>query len=242
MDGVSDSQDVVLSRASYEKAPLLSPTKVDLYTNQTTQPSPAEPVVRTYLWRWIVLTIYSVISISVHIVWISSASIADVMTCYYDVSVFWVNGLSEVYMLTYLIAVFPIVWLLDKYGLRLTMVLGAGFNAAGAALKVAGTGKEPKVMLLSHCALWRECHFTGPNYFWITMFGQTLASLSCVFIWTSGPLLSEVWFPPRERATATAIGTAISVQVSCNKIIRYLCTWCPHYWQSLVDKGCIHFW
>ncbi len=51
------------------------------------------------------------------------------------------------------------------------------------------------------------------------MFGQTLAGLSDVFIWTAGPLLSEVWFPSRERATATAIGTAISVQVSCNKIV-----------------------
>ncbi|XP_064393751.1 heme transporter FLVCR1-like [Halichondria panicea] len=190
MDGGSNSQDVVLS---HEKAPLLSSTKVDTATDrsiQATQPS-AEPVIRTYLWRWIVLIIYSVVSISVNLVWISSAPIADIMTCYYDVSVFWVNGLSEVYMLMYLIALFPIVWLLDKYGLRLTMILGAGFNAAGAALKVAGTGS---------------------NYFWITMFGQTLAGLSDVFIWTAGPLLSEVWFPSRERATATAIGTAISVQ------------------------------
>ncbi len=141
MDGGSNSQDVVLS---HEKAPLLSSTKVDTATDrsiQATQPS-AEPVIRTYLWRWIVLIIYSVVSISVNLVWISSAPIADIMTCYYDVSVFWVNGLSEVYMLMYLIALFPIVWLLDKYGLRLTMILGAGFNAAGAALKVAGTGKE----------------------------------------------------------------------------------------------------
>ncbi len=56
--------------------------------------------------------------------------------------------------------------------------------------------------------------FLGSKYFWLTMFGQILASSSDVFIWTAGPLLSEVWFPSKERATATALGAGISVTVS----------------------------
>ncbi len=143
MNGVSDnSQDVVLSRSTYEKAPLLSPTKVHTdYSTSVQASSPSqEPAVKTYWWRWVILATYSLVSISVNIVWISSAPIADTMICYYGVSVFWVNALSEVYMVTYIIGLFPVAWLLDKYGLLLSMMMGASLNAVGAALKVAGTG------------------------------------------------------------------------------------------------------
>ena len=54
----------------------------------------------------------------------------------------------------------------------------------------------------------------GQHYFWLTMFGQTLGSIGNVYVWTSAPFLSEVWFPARERATATAIGAAIAPQVT----------------------------
>ncbi len=110
-------------------------------------------------------------------------------------------------------------------------MLGAGFDAAGAALKLAGTGQTAHALTL----LLIECPtkqlipqslfsvrlfttpyymYTGSNFFWLFMFGQSLASFSNVFIWTAAPLLSEVWFPPREKATATAIGGAIAPQVS----------------------------
>ena len=82
-----------------------------------------------------------------NIIWIPSAPIANTIICYYDVSLFWVNSLSEVYMLTYIILLFPAMWILDKYGLRLSVMLGAGFDAAGAALKLAGTGQTA----CTHC-------------------------------------------------------------------------------------------
>ena len=99
------------------------------------------PPVRTYWWRWIVLLVFSLNLAMTNILWITAAPIANVVMCYYNVSEFWVNSLSEVYMLTYIILLFPAVWLLDKYGLRLSILLGACGDAAGAALKLAGTGK-----------------------------------------------------------------------------------------------------
>ena len=44
-------------------------------------------------------------------------------------------------MLTYIILVFPVAWMLDKYGMKLTVTIAACCNAAGAALKLAGTGE-----------------------------------------------------------------------------------------------------
>ena len=87
------------------------------------------------------LFIFSLNPVMVNIIWIPSAPIADVVCCYYDLSLFWVNALSEVYMLTYIILVFPVAWMLDKYGMKLIVTIAACCNAAGAALKLAGTGE-----------------------------------------------------------------------------------------------------
>lgn len=100
----------------------------------------SHPPIRTYWWRWIVLIVFSLNLGMTNILWITAAPIANVVMCYYSVSEFWVNALSEVYMLTYTILLFPAAWFLDRYGLRLSILIGAASDAAGAALKLAGTG------------------------------------------------------------------------------------------------------
>ena len=97
--------------------------------------------IRTYRWRWIVLLLYSLNNAFVNIIWIPFAPIADVITCYYDVSLFWVNALSQVFMLSYVVLLFIVVWMLDKYGLKVCFAIAACCGAAGAALKLAGTGE-----------------------------------------------------------------------------------------------------
>jgi len=53
----------------------------------------------------------------------------------------------------------------------------------------------------------------GPDYFWLLLVGQTIAAVCNVLIWGAPSLLSEVWFPESERATATAFGGGISPQL-----------------------------
>ena len=103
-------------------------------------PTKSSFVIQTYRWRWVVLLIFSLNLAMTNIIWIPSAPIANVVICYYDISLFWVNALSEVYMLVYIPLLFPVVWMLDKYGLKLSLMIGACSDAAGAALKLAGTG------------------------------------------------------------------------------------------------------
>lgn len=73
-------------------------------------------------------------------VWISIAPVADVMRCYYGVSLTWVNTTTAVYMITYVLFFLPCAWFLDRYGLRATMILASVTNALGTAVRVAGTG------------------------------------------------------------------------------------------------------
>ena len=110
-------------------------------------PVHGDNAIRTYWWRWVVLCVFSLNLALTNVLWISFASIADVMVCYYGVNNFWVNALSMVFMAVYIVLVFPCAWLLDRYGLRLVVVLGSCFNALGAALRIIGSG----ALLLCAC-------------------------------------------------------------------------------------------
>ena len=126
-----------------ERSHLLDPARtLTNYNNSTIQPTENVPVIQTYRWRWVVLFVFSLNPIMINIIWIPSAPIANVVSCFYDVSLSWVNALSEVYMLVYVLLLFPVIWILDKHGLRLSMTVGAGCNAAGAALRLAGSGES----------------------------------------------------------------------------------------------------
>jgi len=47
--------------------------------------------IRTYWWRWIVLIVYVMNITIVNDGWFTFAPIADVVTCYYSGSTFWIN-------------------------------------------------------------------------------------------------------------------------------------------------------
>ena len=118
-------------------------------------------VIRTYLWRWVDLAIFF-LNIGINnLVWITIAPVADVMRCYYGISNTWVNTTTTVYMATYVLFFLPCAWILDRYGLRVTMILASLVNALGTALRVAGTGKSPH----SESFMRQYKHFVLPLHY-----------------------------------------------------------------------------
>ena len=107
-------------------------------------------VIRTYWWRWVVLAIFFLNLGANNSVWITIAPVADVMRCYYGISNTWVNTTTAVYMATYVIFFLPCAWILDRYGLRVTMILASVTNALGTAVRVAGTGKTHTMAIFFH--------------------------------------------------------------------------------------------
>ena len=98
--------------------------------------------IKVYKWRWVVLLVF-VANLSINNgIWISFSPIADVAQCYYNTTKFWVNSVSMVYMLTYILFIVPSAWLLGRVGLRTTLVIASCMNSAGACLRVAGAGAE----------------------------------------------------------------------------------------------------
>lgn len=138
---------------------------------------------RLYWRRFAVLAVFSLYSLVNAFQWIQYSIITNIFMEYYEVSSTTIDWLSVVYMVAYVPLIFPATWLLDKKGLRMTALLGAGLNALGA---------------------WVKCASVGPNLFWVTMAAQIICSVAQVFILGLPSRIASVWFGPKEVSTACA--------------------------------------
>ncbi|XP_056872775.1 feline leukemia virus subgroup C receptor-related protein 1 isoform X1 [Takifugu flavidus] len=150
---------------------------------------------RLYRRRFAVLAVFSLYSLVNAFQWIQYSIITNVFTHFYGVTNDKVDWLSIVYMVVYVPLIFPATWLLDRRGLRLTALLGAGLNCAGAWLKCASVSRE---------------------LFGLALTAQVICAVAQVFILGLPSRIASVWFGPREVSTACAtavlgnqFGTAI---------------------------------
>lgn len=102
--------------------------------------------------------------------------------------------------------------MLDKYGLRVSILLGATGNAIGAWIKIFSTnpGQSSFETVLeffsSPLSLLALHEQQGLDGFWITFVGQTIVGASQMFTLGIPPRLAAVWFGPNEVSTACAAG------------------------------------
>ncbi|KHN83907.1 putative MFS-type transporter C09D4.1 [Toxocara canis] len=140
---------------------------------------------RIYRKRYCILVMFVLLSASNAMQWIEYSIIAHIIVHFYSVSYAAVDWTSMIYMLSYIIFVIPASWILDKYGLRVSVLLGASGNCLGA---------------------WIKTLSTNPHSFWITFVGQTIVGSSQMFILGIPPRLAAVWFGPEQVSTACAAG------------------------------------
>lgn len=140
---------------------------------------------RTFVKRWFMLAIFCLLSMTNAFQWLQYSIINNLLMQYYDVPSLAIDWTSMIYMIVYIPSIFPASWLLDKYGLRLTLIMGSLLNCAGA---------------------WIKCGSTNPGRFYVSFIGQTVVALAQVFILGVPPRLAAIWFGPGEVSTATAIG------------------------------------
>ncbi|XP_019911674.2 feline leukemia virus subgroup C receptor-related protein 1 [Esox lucius] len=158
---------------------------------------PGEESLETKLYcrRFAVLAVFSLYSLVNAFQWIQYSIITNVFTHFYGVSSEKIDLLSIVYMVAYVPLIFPATWLLDKKGLKITALMGAGLNCVGA---------------------WMKCASVRPDLFGVTMAAQIMCSIAQVFILGLPSRIASVWFGPKEVSTACAmavlgnqLGTAI---------------------------------
>ncbi|XP_061697907.1 solute carrier family 49 member 4 [Syngnathoides biaculeatus] len=172
------------SSTEAEREPLLVPS----HAATSRPPSPVNS--RVYGRRWLVLCLFSLLALMQGMVWnfwgpIQNSAAHAFGFTKSDIAVLVLWG--PVGFVPWLL----FMWLMDKKGLRASLLLSAFFMLLGAVLRS---------LPLSDPALRR----------WLIHGGQLLNGLAGPTIMSAGPFLSTTWFAPDQRATATAVASLFS--------------------------------
>ena len=97
---------------------------------------------KTYPVRWYVLVVFCLQAAASNTIWITFGPISDVLACYYDIGLGWINALSLTFFITYLLLFIPAVKFLETLGLRSAAITSACVITAGVWLRFAGTGNK----------------------------------------------------------------------------------------------------
>ncbi len=143
-----------------------------------------EKEIRLYNYRWIVLFVYAVINIVVQIQWLTFATIAREAKIVYGVTALQIDFFSLIYMLVFLIVCIPASYIIDTYGIKIGIGIGA--------------------VLTGVFGLMKGIYATD---YAIVAISQTGLAIAQPFILNSATKLSSRWFPANERATAVGIAT-----------------------------------
>jgi len=143
------------------------------------------PQIKVYKKRWLMLILFTLVSMNNAFHWVQFAIISDVISSYYNVSDVEVNWTAMIYMVIYVFLVLPGDMITDSKGLKLTVILGIGLSTVGAWIKVASV---------------------APDRFYVAFIAQTFEAFAQVFILGIPSRLAAVWFGENEVSTACAIG------------------------------------
>lgn len=138
--------------------------------------------VRLYRYRWVVLGAFALLNAVVQANWITFAPITDDAAAFYGVSDLRIGLLSMVFMVVFVIVSIPASYVIDTYGLRVGVGIGA--------------------LLTGVFALTRGLF--GTDYGWVFA-SQVGLAVGQPFVMNAITKVGARWFPLEERATAAAV-------------------------------------
>ena len=139
---------------------------------------------KVYGYRWVVLAVFMLVNLAIQVLWITYAPITGPAALYYGVSDLKIGLLAMTFMIVYIPLSIPVSWVIDTYGFRIGVSVGA--------------------VLMGACAILRG--LAGTNYtlvLWSTI-GMAVAQPFMMNAWTT---VAAKWFAVEERATAVGLAT-----------------------------------
>ncbi|KER26496.1 hypothetical protein T265_06283 [Opisthorchis viverrini] len=181
----------------------------DNFTGMSSSQGQYQPIL--YRRRWFILAMFCCCSMSNSYHWIHLNIISDRVLYIWNVSIpgrtaaerqLAVDTLSIVYMIAYIPLIIPATWLLDRHGLRITVILATCSNALGGWIKCVGG-----VLAVDPNTITNESPtFAQMSAFPVLMVGQIMDAVAQVFILGIPSALAVTWFGELEISTATALG------------------------------------
>jgi MFS family permease len=150
---------------------------------------------RLYGYRWVVLAVFMFINLTIQMLWIAYAPITGPAALFYGVTDLQIGFLAMTFMIAFIPLSIPVSWLIDTYGFRKTVGLGAALMAIFGIVR----------------------GLAGANYTLVLLstIGIAVAQPFLLNAWTTVP---AKWFNVEFRATAVGlvtlsnlIGTAIGM-------------------------------
>jgi len=139
---------------------------------------------KVYPYRWVVLIVYMLIIAVNQLLWITFAPITRDAATYFGVTDIQIGLLSMCFMIVFIVMSIPASWIIDKYGIRVGVGIGALFTGLFGLMRGL-ISEDYNSILLSQIGI---------------AIGQP-------FLLNAITKLSARWFPIRERATASGLGT-----------------------------------
>ncbi len=164
---------------------------------------------RIYPYRWVVLLAFMVVVALNQFLWITFAPITGSAAAYYGVSDLAIGLLSLSFMIVYLVVSIPASWVIDTWGLRAAVGIGAALTGIFGLLR----------------------GLMATNYGWV-LAAQIGIAIGQPFILNAVTKVAARWFPLEERATASGLGSlAIYVGIATGLALT------PHLAQRMGMEG-----
>ncbi|MGA2762310.1 MAG: MFS transporter [Spirochaetia bacterium] len=143
-----------------------------------------ESTIKAYRYRWLILAAFMLITGINQALWITFAPITSEAMKFYSTSDLAIGLLSLCFMAIYILIFLPSAWLIDTWGIRASVSLGAVLTAV--------------------FALTRGIFASNFTLMFISQAGIAVGQPLVLGATTK---LAGRWFPADERATATGLGT-----------------------------------
>ena len=139
---------------------------------------------RLYGYRWVVLAVFMFINLTIQVLWISFAPITGPAARFYGVTDLQIGLLAMSFMIAFIPLSIPVSWVIDTYGFRISVGIGAVLMGLFGLLRGLAGGSYTLVL-------------------WSTI-GVAIAQPFLLNAWTKMP---AQWFSSEERATAVGLVT-----------------------------------
>jgi FLVCR family MFS transporter 7 len=137
---------------------------------------------KVYGYRWIVLLVYFLLNALMQVQWITFAPITSEAVTFYHVSALQIDLLSLIFMIVYLFVSFPASYVIDTWGIRIGIGIGAVLMGVFGFMK----------------------GFYGGSYNMIVI-AQIGIAIGQPFVLNAVTKVGVRWFPLHERATQAGI-------------------------------------
>jgi cyanate permease len=143
-----------------------------------------QPNFKVYGYRWIVLLAFMFVVAMNQLLWITFAPITSAAASYYKVSDLGIGLLSMSFMIVYILISIPVSWVIDTHGIRTAVGIGAALTGVFGLMR----------------------GLVSANYT-LALIAQIGIAVGQPFILNAITKIAARWFPIRERATASGLGT-----------------------------------